>query len=183
MTARLRRLALVAVVPTVADIALFIVLRHGAGWILVLADGTAIAVASVLSYALHRAVTFRSDPYVRWVRMPLAFCVVALVAGLVDLIVLRGLYAAHGFSSIGVLLLAKLVAVTLAATTRLVLYRAVLLSVVRRSIHERTPRPPAPGALRASVIIPALDEAGSISATVEAVRAALGALDAAGGVE
>ncbi len=180
---RLRRLALLAAVPTAVDVVLFVLLRRQAGWILVLADASAIAIASVLSYALHRAVTFRSDPYVRWVRMPAAFVVVALLAGLVDVVVLRGLYAAHGFSSIGTLAAAKLAAVGAAATVRLLLYRTVLLKVVRRAIHERTPRPAAPGALRATVIIPALNEFDGIAATVRAVHAALADLAADGGVE
>jgi putative flippase GtrA len=180
---RLRRLALLAAVPTAVDVVLFVLLRRQAGWILVLADASAIAVASVLSYALHRAVTFRSDPYVRWVRMPAAFVVVALLAGLVDVLVLRSLYAAHGFSSIGTLAAAKLVAVAAAATVRLLLYRTVLLKVVRGAIHERTPRPEAPGALRATVIIPALNEVDGIAAAVRAVHAALADLAADGGVE
>lgn len=183
MTSRLRRLALVAIVPTAVDITLFVFLRRELGWILVLADATAIAVASVLSYGLHRAVTFRSDPFVRWVRMPLAFVAVALLAGIVDVIVLRSLYAAHGFSSVAALASAKLVAVAAAAVVRLVLYRAVLLSVVRRSIHERTPRPEAPGTLRASVVIPAVNEGEAIAATVLAVRSALVDIAADGGVE
>lgn len=169
--------------PTVVDVTLFVLLRREAGWILVLADGTAIAVASVLSYGLHRAVTFRSDPFVRWVRMPAAFVAVALLAGLVDVVVLRSLYAAHGFGSVGSLTGAKLVAVAAAAAVRLALYRAVLLSVVRRSIHEWTPRPEAAGSLRASVIIPAVNEAEGIASTVHAVRAALESLAADGGLE
>jgi putative flippase GtrA len=170
-------------VPTAADVTLFVLLRREAGWILVVADGAAIAVASVLSYAVHRAVTFRSDPYVRWVRMPAAFVAVALVAGLVDVIVLRSLYAAHGFSSVGALAVAKLAAVAAAAVVRLALYRGVLLNVVRRSIHERMPRPAAPGTLRATVVIPAFDEVEGIGATIAAVRSALEGLAADGGVE
>ena len=77
MTGRFRRLALVALVPTAVDVGLLVALRQGAGWILVLADLTAIAVASVVSYFLHRAYTFRSNPYVRWVQMPTAFIGVA----------------------------------------------------------------------------------------------------------
>jgi dolichyl-phosphate beta-glucosyltransferase len=181
--ARLRRLALLAIVPTGVDVALFVLLRREAGWILVLADATAIAAASLLSYGLHRTVTFRSDPYVRWVRMPLAFVAVALLAGIVDVIVLRSLYAAHGFDSVGALTAAKLAAVGAAAVVRLVLYRAVLLSAVRRSLHERLPRPEAPGIMRATVVIPALDEAQRIGATVAAVRAALEPLSTGDGVE
>jgi len=180
---RLRRLAVVALVPTVVDIGLLIALRQGLEWILVLADLAAISVASVVSYVLHRTMTFRSDPFVRWVRMPAAFVVVAALAALVDVAVLRGVFAAHGFSSTTALVGAKVVALAAAAALRLVLYRAVLLGAVRRSLHERVARPPAPGMLRATVIVPALDEAAGIRATVTAVRAALEVLTAAGGLE
>lgn len=183
MTERLRRLALVALLPTIVDVGLLVALRQGAGWILVLADLTAIAVASALSYVLHRLVTFRSDPYVRWVRLPAAFVAVASAAALVDVVVLRGLYAAHGFSATGPLVAAKLVALVAAAAVRVVLYRAVLLSVVRRSLHERVPRPPAPGLVRASIIVPALDEAAGIGTTIAAIRAALAPEATDGGFE
>lgn len=181
MTTRLRRLAVMAVVPTAVDIGLVVALRLGLGWILVLADVVAIAVASALSYGLHRTVTFRSDPFVRWVRMPAAFAAVAVVAGAVDVVVLRGLFAAHGFTTVWPIVGAKAVAVAAAATVRLVLYRAVLLTAVRRTIRDRSLRPAAPGALRASVVIPAFGEAGSVAGTIAAVREALAELD--GGVE
>lgn len=183
MTGRLRRLAVLAVVPTAIDIGLLVLLRQQAGWILVLADLTAIAAASAASYVLHRTITFRTDPFVRWVRMPAAFVAVALLAAVVDVVVLRGLYAAHGFTATSTLLAAKVVAVAAAAAVRLVLYRAVLLSAVRRTIGRRAPRRPAPGALRASVVLPALDEADRIGATVAEVRAAVESLAADGGVE
>ena len=173
MNGTLRRLATLTVVPTVADVGLLVLLREQAGWILVLADATALAVASVLSYGLHRAVTFRSDPYVRWVRMPGVFAAVAILAGSVDVLVLRSLYAAHELTSAGPLVVAKLLAVAAAAVVRLVLYRGVLMSVVRRSIRHRADRASAPGELRATVIIPALDEAARIGETVRAVREAL----------
>ncbi len=183
MSDRLRRLALVALVPTVADVALLLVLRQGLGWILVLANLTAIAAASVLSYALHRRVTFRSDPFVRWVQMPGTFVAVAALAAAVDTVVLRGLFAAQAFESTGPLLGAKAVSLLAAATVRLLLYRAVLLGAVRRSIHDRVARPEAPGALRLSVVVPALDERARIAATIAAVRSATAEVDAAGGVE
>lgn len=180
MTGRLRRFALVALAPTAADIGLLVLLREGLGWILVLADLTAIAVASALSWGLHRAVTFRSDPFVRWVRRPWAFVGVASVAAVVDVLVLRGVFAAHAFETAGGLVAAKLVALAAAAAVRFVLYRALLLSVVRREMRERVDRPPAPGDRRVSVVIPALDEADRIGATVAAVRAALADLEAEG---
>ena len=183
MTDRLRRFALVALAPTAVDIGLLVLLREGLGWVLVFADLTAIAAASALSWALHRAVTFRSDPFVRWVRLPWAFVAVAAVAALVDVLVLRGLFAAHGFETAGGLVAAKLVALAAAAAVRIALYRALLLNVVRREMGERVPRPPAPGDHRVSVVIPALDEADRIGATIAAVRAALADLEADGGVE
>lgn len=183
MSHRLQRVALLAVVPTAVDVGLFVLLRREAGWVLVAADATAITVASVLSYGLHRLVTFRSDPYVRWVRMPMAFVAVAGLAGLVDVVVLRGLYAAHGFSSSGGLAAAKIAALSSAAVVRLVLYRAVLLSAVRRAIHERAPRPDPPGSVRASVVVPAFNEVERITATVLRIREALAAEASDGGVE
>ncbi|MEQ1785532.1 MAG: glycosyltransferase [Acidimicrobiales bacterium] len=183
MTERLRRLAVVALVPTMVDVGLLVLLRQGFGWILVVADLTAIAVASVLSYVLHRRMTFRSDPFVRWVRMPGAFVAVATLAALVDVAVLRGVFAASGFSSTLALVGAKLVALAVAAAVRLVLYRAILLQVVRRTLHERVERGPAPGSVRATVIVPALDEAAGIGATVAAIRAALVEVDRHGGLE
>ena len=137
VTAPVRRLALVALVPTTVDVGLLVVLRQGAGWILVLADLTAIAVASVVSYVLHRAYTFRSDPFVRWVRMPAAFIAVAAVAALVDVVVLRAVFAARGFDTTPALIAAKAVALLAAVVVRLVLYRVVLLQSVRQSLHER----------------------------------------------
>ena len=104
----------------------------------------------------------------------------AALAGLVDVIVLRSLYAAHGFESVGGLAAAKVGAVAVAAVVRLGLYRAVLLSVVRRSIRERIRRPAAPGSLRATVVLPAFDEAARIGATIREVRAALAGLAADG---
>ena len=183
MSDRLRRLALVALVPTVIDIGLLVLLRQGFDWILVAADLAAIAVASVVSYVLHRRMTFHSDPFVRWVRMPGAFVVVATVAALVDVVVLRALYAAHGFSTTAALVGAKLVALSAAAVVRLVLYRAVLLGAIRRTLHEKVVRAPASGTERATVIVPALDEEARIGGTVAAIRAALTALAADGGLE
>ncbi len=183
MTGQWRRLLLVAVVPTLVDIGLLVVLRQHFGWVLVLANATAIAVASVLSYFVHASVTFRSDPYVRWVRFPAAFVVVALLAGALDVVVLRSLFAAHGFESTGALVAAKLASLSAAAALRLLLYRAVLIGAVRRALHEQVPRPPAPGLLRATVIVPALGEADRIGGTIGAIRDALAPIAADGGLE
>jgi dolichyl-phosphate beta-glucosyltransferase len=180
---RLRRFAAVSLIPSLVDIGLLVLLRQGRGWVLVAADLVAIAVASVLSYLLHRLVTFRTDPYVRWVRVPLAFAGVAVVAGLIDVAVLRALYAAHGFDTVGGLVAAKLVALAAAAGVRLFAYRALLLVGLTQRRQQRTERPPAPGRLRFTVVVPAYEEADSIAATVAAIHAALAGVAADGGVE
>jgi glycosyltransferase involved in cell wall biosynthesis len=115
--------------------------------------------------------------------MPGAFAVVASVAALVDVVVLRALYAAHGFSTTAALVGAKLIALSVAAVVRLVLYRTVLLGAMRRTLREKVDRGAAPGLVRATVIVPALDEGAGIGDTVAQIRTALVDLDQAGGVE
>ncbi|MGH9233429.1 MAG: GtrA family protein, partial [Acidimicrobiales bacterium] len=121
-----------ALVPTLADIALLVLFRQRLGWMLVVADLAAIALASVLSYVLHRTVTFRSDPYVRWVEVPPAFVGVAVVAAAVDVAVLRAVFAGTAFSSTTALVEAKVVALVAAGLVRLVGYRWVLLGELTR---------------------------------------------------
>jgi len=160
-------------VPTVVDIGLLVLFRQRLGWILVVADLAAIAVASVLSYLLHRLVTFRSDPYVRWVEIPPAFFGVAAVAATVDVIVLRALFAGTGFDSTATLVEAKVVALLAAGAVRLVGYRWVLLGELTWARRVRWARPPAPGDYRLSVVVPAYDEADRIGDTVRRLRADL----------
>ncbi|HEX6423722.1 MAG TPA: glycosyltransferase [Acidimicrobiales bacterium] len=165
------------------DVGLVVVFRQRLGWPLVLADVAAIGVASVLSYALHRGVTFRSDPYVRWVMLPPAFVGVAALAAMIDVVVLRGLFAGTGFTSTMALVQAKLLAVAAAGAVRLAGYRWVLLAELTRSRRARWVRPPAPGACRLSVVVPAYDEADRIGDTVRRLRAGLADLSDDGGLE
>jgi dolichyl-phosphate beta-glucosyltransferase len=181
MSRRLVRFGLVATVPTTADILLLVLLRQVGGWALPLADAVAITTASALSYLLHRNLTFRRNPYVRWVRSPATFAGVAAVAGLCDVVVL---VTAHGGGEgTSELLLAKLLAVAVAAALRVALYRAALFGATRRSMHERRDLAPAPGAFRVTVVVPALDEATRIAGAIDALRHGLARLDTDGGVE
>jgi dolichyl-phosphate beta-glucosyltransferase len=170
-------------VPTLVDVGLLVLFRQRFGWILVVADLAAIAVASALSYGLHRAVTFRSDPYVRWVEIPPAFVGVAALAALVDVVVLRALFAGTGFSSTTALVEAKVVALAAAGVVRLVGYRWALLGELTWARRVRWARPPAPGDCRVSVVVPAYDEADRIGDTVRRLCDGLAALAADGGLE
>jgi putative flippase GtrA len=176
-------LAAVSLLPSLVDIGLLVLLREGLGWVLVLADLVAIAVASLVSYGLHRLVTFRSDPYVRWVQVPPAFVAVAASAALVDIAVLRALFAATGFDTVDGLVAAKIVALAVAAVVRLFGYRAVLLVGFTLARQQRVERAEAPGVIRFSVVIPAYREATAIGRTIAAVRGALADVAANGGVE
>jgi dolichyl-phosphate beta-glucosyltransferase len=170
-------------VPTVVDVALLVLFRQRLGWILVVADLAAILGASIVSYVLHRTVTFRSDPYVRWVEVPPAFVGVALVAAVVDVVVLRALYAGTGFSSTTALVEAKLVALLVAGAVRLVGYRWVLLGEITEIRKARWARPPTPGLLRLSVVVPAYREADRIGDTVRQLREGLAEVADDGGLE
>jgi putative flippase GtrA len=183
VSGRLRRFAAVALVPTVIDVVLLVVLRQTLGWVLVLADLAAIVVASGASYVLHRVVTFRSDPYVRWVEVPVAFAAVAALAAVVDVVVLRGLYAGTGFSSTAALVEAKAVALLVAGVVRLAGYRWVLLGSLTRARQVRWTRPPAPGDRRLSVVLPAYREGDRIAEAVRQVGESLADVAADGGLE
>jgi putative flippase GtrA len=173
----------VALVPTLVDIGLLVLLRQHFGWILVVADLVAIGAASVVSYLLHRGVTFRSDPYVRWVEVPAAFVGVAVVAALVDVVVLRALFAGTGFTSTRALVEAKVVALVAAGAVRLVGYRWALLGELTRARQVRWSRPEPPGDLRLSVIVPAYGEADRIGDTVRRLGDHLADVAAEGGSE
>ena len=66
---------------------------------------------------------------------------------------------------------------------RWVSYRRILLNEVRRELSERSPRPPPPGELRLSVVIPAYQERELITDTIRAIDGELAASLAAGSYE
>jgi dolichyl-phosphate beta-glucosyltransferase len=183
VTTKLGAAAAVAVVPTGVDVGLLVLLRQGFGWPLIVADLSAIAVASVVSYLLHRITTYRSNPYFRWVRHPSAFAVLALVAAVVDALVLRLTFTAAGYTTVTGLLVAKALSLTSAAAVRALGYRYVLSEVVNAGSQHRTTGPPSDGELRLSIVLPAYGESGRIGATVASVRRELGDVAASGGLE
>lgn len=183
MRQRLRRFAAVGIIATVVDVGLLLALARGLGWIVVAADTVALAAAGAVSFALHRQVTFARDPSIRWVHHPLAFVGAAVVAGVVDVAVLRGLVELTGWDSAPELAAAKVPALVLAAAVRLVAYRWVLFGEVRAELAERADRLPSPGERRLSVVVPAYREGDRIAATVHRIGDELGPLVGAGGLE
>ncbi|HEX4901585.1 MAG TPA: glycosyltransferase [Acidimicrobiales bacterium] len=180
---RLLAFATVSVVPTAVDVGLLVALRQGLGWPLVVADALAIAVASVVSYGLHRVATFRSTPYFRWVRQPLAFAVIAAIAGVVDVVVLRLTFTAAGYTTVGGLLVAKAVSLAAAAALRALGYRWVLQESIRDARAHPSARPLLDGACRLSVVVPAYREPDRIGASVQRIHDELADVAADGGLE
>ena len=181
MRSALGRFAGVGVAVTAVDLLLLIGLYLGLGWALVAADLVAVAVAAVTSYAANRILTFRNDPFVRWVYQPGAVAVVVTAAGLADLAVLVTLTGpAPGLVA---LLGAKFGALALAAVLRLVAYRWVLFGRVRRTQQLKPRRDPAPGQFRLSVVVPAFGEQERIATTVQRLRAWWASVAADGGLE
>ncbi len=167
MRSRLRLFALVGSLATAIDVGLLLALTPRVG--LVLADLVALAAAAVASFFLNRNLTFRRDRTARWVRRPSLFAATALIAGVVDVVLL---IVGDG---IGLpLIAAKVVAMGAAAVVRWVAYRWILFTEVRQELAERLDRPPPEGEVRVSVVVPAFNEEGMIDATVDAIASELG---------
>ncbi|HUP74448.1 MAG TPA: glycosyltransferase [Acidimicrobiales bacterium] len=177
MRQRIRRYAAVGVVATVVDVTVFLI-AHAAFDQLVGADILALAVAALTSAVLHRWITLRNDPYVRWVQRLQLFIPVVIVAGAVDVVILLAL-AQPGHT----VFWPKVGAVALAAVVRVGAHRSLLFRVVRREQDAPSNRPVAPGTVRLSVVVPAYHEEGRIGPTVERLRRDLVTVDAAGGLE
>lgn len=159
------RFTAVGVVVTVVDVAVLLLVNRWAS--LPVADLAALAAAGALSHDLHRRYTFADDPRARLVREPGVFVRVALVGGLIDLAVLCA--AATQFE----VLPAKVVAIAAAAAVRVVRYRRLVVGRVRTDQARKEGRPPPPGDVRFSVVIPAYKEGVRIAETIGALRAAL----------
>ena len=177
MRQRIRRYAAVGLVATVVDVTVFLV-AHAAFDQLVSADIVALLVAALTSAILHRWITLRNDPYVRWVQRLQLFIPVVVVAGAVDLVVLLSL-TRSGHS----VFWPKLAAVGLAAIVRVGAHRSLLFRVVRREQDAPSNRPVAAGTVRLSVVVPAYHEESRIGPTIERLRRDLAGVHDDGGVE
>ena len=177
MTRPLARFAVVGTIITAIDVGTFLLLLRQN---IIIADVVAVVLANIGSLVLHRAVTFRNDPYDRWLGQTRAFYVAAVAGLLIDLCTLLAL--AGGLDpSTGRALFAKLGAVGVAGVARWLLHRQVLFSIVRSEHAPRPQRETAPGSARVSVVLPAYCEADRIGDTISRVRSALGGIG--GGLE
>ncbi|MEN3273994.1 MAG: hypothetical protein V7636_2755 [Actinomycetota bacterium] len=166
MTRRAPRIAVVVVVTTI-DLAILWVLARGVDLPVAFADAVSVVVASAASWWLHREVTYGGDLNIRWVRRPQAFAKAAMVAGGVDVVMTSAGAVAMP------LLAAKVIGIVAAGLVRIVAYRGVLGTGVRRHLGTRRDGAPASGEVRLTVVVPAKDERGRIGTTVERLRTEL----------
>ncbi len=179
----LRRLLAVGSIATVTDIGLLFVLVLAGGWRALPADAVAIAIATAVSFFGHRHLTFATTPSRRWYRNVGAYLLAAACAGLLDVAVV-GL-ATGGAVGIGWwhLAWAKALGLVAAFTARVFFFRKAMFDAVRADQQDPLDRPPSPGDVRLSLVIPAYGEEGEIAGTLAAVERALGHLRQDGGFE
>jgi putative flippase GtrA len=170
MRRRLRRFAVVSILVTLVDLAVLWLGRE-LGVHVLPADVAAVLVASVVSFGVHRSLTFADDPYVRWVSQPRAFVVTALAAGAVDVVLTTAV------ASVGPVAVGKALGLLFAGGVRVVAYRTVLLTDTRRDLRTRRERPLPAGAHRFTVVMPAYEEEERVGDSVRAVRTALAGVD------
>lgn len=176
MRRRLRRFAFVGTLATVVDVAVLLALRLGPGLPVIVADAVSVGVAAVVSYGLHRSVTFADDPERRWVHATRLFVAVTVVAAGADIVVLRAAVAVVGSTTWRELVAGKAISLFVAGLVRAAAYRRRLFLDVRATQAARRPRPLPDGLVRLSVVIPAYREEGRIGQTIVTVRAALAAV-------
>ena len=169
-----RRFALVGSIATAIDFGLAVGLVE-AGVARLPANAIALVLAAIASLLLHGRVTLRGDAVDRWIRQPPVFITVAGLAGSIDMALFVAIDAAPA--------IAKLVALACAAVVRVVCHRLVLFRAVRREQSSPIARPPAPGAVRLSVVVPAYKEEARIASSIATIRADLADLQAAGDLE
>jgi dolichyl-phosphate beta-glucosyltransferase len=179
----LRRFVLVGAIATTVDIVLLVVLRQRVGWPVPSADAVAVAVASVVSWLLHETVTFQDDPRVRWYRRVGTYAVAAGSALVADVAVITVLDLALDPRSTFGLLVIKVPSLLVAFLVRTLNYRRVMFDAVRDDQREPVRRPPPPGDVRLSVVIPAFREEDRITETVDRIRSDLDEVARSGGLE
>ncbi|MEZ5280393.1 MAG: glycosyltransferase [Acidimicrobiales bacterium] len=174
MKRRLRRFLLIGLVVTGVDLSLLVGLGTRAGLAWIVADLISVLVASGVSFAFHRVITFADDPHALVDHRPLSFFRAVYPAVAAD-VAMVGLGVALAGESTTSALVSKAVALAVAAMVRLVRYRRVLFAAVRADQVPTLGRPPAPGDVRLSVVLPAYRAAEVVGPSVQRLRVELAA--------
>ena len=178
-----RRFVAIGTLATACDVGLVLLLSIVIGWRPWLADAVAITVATLVSFFGHQHVSFAASPRKRWYRRPARYAVAASMAGLADVAVVAFLTREWTEVVVWSLLLVKLLSLTVAFLTRIVLFRRDMFDAIRADQLAPVDRPDPPGSVRLSLVIPAFGEEDGIAQTIERIEAALGHLRSAGGFQ
>jgi len=179
----LRRFVAVGSVATALDVVVCVALVAGADWSVIVADVVAILVATAVSAGGHFRYTFSGEPSRRWFSNIPRYVATALLALVVDVAVFTVLTRDRATWSVAWIVAAKLASLSVAFLVRSVLFRRTMFSAVRADQGTPQRRPPPPGDLRLSLVIPAYREEGTIAATVARIDESLGHLRGDGGFE
>jgi putative flippase GtrA len=171
MKRRLRRFVLVGAFITLIDLAIFLWLGTALSERWVLADVVALAIAGVISFAVHRSITFQDDAYALIDHRAGSFALAALPAMFTDLLIVA-VVSFGASTSVSTMFVVKIVAIGVSAAVRIMTYRGALFSAVRDRQQLVALKAP-PGDVRVSVVLPAYRAADLIADSVERLRAAL----------
>ena len=188
---RVQRFTIVGVVATVVDLAILLwLLTRGVE--LMYADLASVTVATVASYVLHRMVTLAGHPSRRWYEnfagSYLSAVFGSLCADVVIFTVLVDLFTGGGTSGgadtfplsgwptgmlLAKVLVAKAVALVVAAALRRSAYRSILGYAVRHDQAAPRAQRNNPDGPRLSVVVPAFHEEDRIAHTIRELRTQL----------
>lgn len=177
-----RRFASVGAAVTLLDLGLVLLLARVTDWWLPVIDAVAIAVATFVSYWLHRAISYAAEPARRWYRDVRHYVLAAFIALAADVAVFTILTQGSDHSMRSVVI-PKLFGLTAGFLVRLMSYRQTMFRSIRAEQGRPRPRPVAPGDVRLTLVVPAYYEEDGIGDTVRSVESALGHLRADGGFE
>jgi len=179
----LRRFVLIGTIATVVDVAALLWLRQRLGWPVPLADASAVALATAVSWILHGWLTWPDDPSQRFYRAARPYLATALAALVVDVAILWALVALTDPRKAWALVAVKIPALGAAFVVRSANYRRVMVDAVRSDQRRPRPRPPSTGRYRLSVVVPAYREADRLQHTIAVIRSELSPIAADGGLE
>ncbi len=177
-----RRFVVVGLVVTASDLVGTVALVRATNLAPIVCTAIGVVIASLLSFALHRAISYPAEPARRWYSSPREYVVAATAALCVDA-TLFGLLVPSGEHGLARIIGGKLVAVVGAFCLRLWFYRTVMFRTIRGDQAAPAKRVPPVGEIRLSVVIPAFHEQDSVAHTIRRVREELASIGENGGLE
>jgi len=166
---RLRLFTVVGLFVTAVDVAILLILVT-LGSPTVVSDVVAVSVAAVVSFAVHRSVTFADDAFARIDHQPLRFAAAVTPSLVTDVVVFALIVVPVGSPGLVVVLAAKALALVIAALVRMVTYRRVLFGAVRADQAKPGDRELPGGGPRLSVVLPAYQAADVVGPTIATLR-------------